>query len=253
MQLQAGDLFMGRFDGKVILITGGTRGIGRACAERFAAEGAVVAICGRDGATAQETAAAMGPSVRGFGCDVSDPESAAGMVDAIAKEFGGIYALVNNAGITRDGLLMRMKDTDWQEVINTNLTSAFYLCRAAARTMLSAREGRIINLTSVVGIHGQGGQTNYAAAKAGIIGFTKAYAQEVASRGITVNAVAPGLIDTDMTGGLTEKQREAALERIPLKRTGTPADVAGVVAFLASEDAAYITGEVISVDGGLGM
>jgi 3-oxoacyl-[acyl-carrier protein] reductase len=148
---------------------------------------------------------------------------------------------------------MRMKDADWNDVITANLGGVFHLCRAAARTMLGARSGRIINLTSVVGIHGQGGQTNYAAAKAGIIGFTKAYAQEAAARGITVNAVAPGLIDTDMTAGLNDKQRELALDRIPLKRTGCAADVAGVVAFLASDDAAYITGEVISVDGGLGM
>lgn len=244
---------MNRFDNKVVLITGGTRGIGRACAERFASEGASVAICGRDAANAQAVAAEIGPKVHGYGCDVADSASVTALVEAVTAAQGTIYVLVNNAGITRDGLLMRMKDADWNDVIAANLSGAFHLCRATARTMLGARAGRIINLTSVVGIHGQGGQSNYAAAKAGLIGFTKAYAQEVAPRGITVNAVAPGLIETDMTAGLTDKQRELALDRIPLKRTGTAADVAGVVAFLASDDAAYITGEVISVDGGLGM
>ena len=244
---------MTRFAGKVVLITGGTRGIGRACAERFAQEGATVALCGRDAEAAQRVAAEIGANVHGYGCDVADPASANALVEAVLAAHGGIHVLVNNAGITRDGLLMRMKDADWNDVITANLGGVFHLCRAAARTMLGARSGRIINLTSVVGIHGQGGQTNYAAAKAGIIGFTKAYAQEAAARGITVNAVAPGLIDTDMTAGLNDKQRELALDRIPLKRTGSATDVAGVVAFLASDDAAYITGEVISVDGGLGM
>lgn len=244
---------MNRFDNKVVLITGGTRGIGRACAERFASEGASVAICGRDASNAQAVAAEIRPNVHGYGCDVADPASVNALVEAVTAAQGTIYVLVNNAGITRDGLLMRMKDADWNDVIAANLSGAFHLCRATARTMLGARAGRIINLTSVVGIHGQGGQSNYAAAKAGLIGFTKAYAQEVAPRGITVNAVAPGLIETDMTAGLTDKQRELALDRIPLKRTGAAADVAGVVAFLASDDAAYITGEVISVDGGLGM
>lgn len=244
---------MSRFDGKVVLVTGGTRGIGRACAERFAREGAKVAICGRDAESAARIASEIGPNVHGYGCDVADPASVNALVEAVTAAHGTIYVLVNNAGITRDGLLMRMKDADWNEVIDANLSGAFYLCRAAARSMLGARAGRIINLTSVVGIHGQGGQTNYAAAKAGLIGFTKAYAQEVAARGITVNAVAPGLIETDMTSGLTDKQRELALDRIPLKRTGTAEDVAGLVTFLASDDASYITGEVISVDGGLGM
>ncbi len=244
---------MHRFEGKVVLVTGGTRGIGRACAERFAQEGATVVLCGRDADAAQRAAAEIGPDVHGYACDVADPASVNTLLETVTANHGTPYVLVNNAGITRDGLLMRMKDADWNEVIAANLSGAFHVCRAAARAMLGARAGRIINLTSVVGIHGQAGQTNYSAAKAGIIGFTKAYAQEVAPRGITVNAVAPGLIETDMTSGLNEKQREAALERIPLKRTGTAQDVAGLVAFLASDDAAYITGEVISVDGGLGM
>lgn len=244
---------MHRFEDKVVLVTGGTRGIGRACAERFAQEGATVVVCGRDAAVAQRAAAEIGTNVHGYVCDVADPASVNTLMETVTANHGTPYVLVNNAGITRDGLLMRMKDTDWNEVIAANLSGAFHVCRAAARGMLGARAGRIINLTSVVGIHGQAGQTNYSAAKAGIIGFTKAYAQEVAPRGITVNAVAPGLIETDMTSGLNEKQREAALDRIPLKRTGTAQDVAGLVAFLASDDAAYITGEVISVDGGLGM
>ncbi|MFM1919279.1 MAG: hypothetical protein RLZZ303_913 [Candidatus Hydrogenedentota bacterium] len=244
---------MSRFEGRLALITGGTRGIGRACAERFSREGATVVICGRDTAATQRVAAELGPEVHGYGCDVSDPAAVNALIETVTAAHGVPYILVNNAGITRDGLLMRMKDADWNDVIQANLNSVFHLCRSTARGMLGARAGRIINLTSVVGIHGQGGQTNYAAAKAGIIGFTKAYAQEVAPRGITVNAVAPGLIETDMTSSLSEKQRELALERIPLKRTGTAADVAGVVSFLASDDAAYITGEVISVDGGLGM
>lgn len=244
---------MGQFQGRVVLVTGGTRGIGRAIAERFAREGAVVSICGRDASKAEEVAAELGANARGYGCDVADAAAVNAMIESITKEFGAIYALINNAGITRDGLLMRMKDADWNDVLQANLSSVFHTCRAAARSMLAARQGRIINLTSIVGLRGQGGQTNYAAAKAGIIGFTKAYAQEVAPRGITVNAVAPGLIETDMTSGLNEKQREAALERIPLQRAGRAEDVAGAVAFLASDDAAYITGTVLSVDGGLGM
>ncbi|MBI1320582.1 MAG: 3-oxoacyl-[acyl-carrier-protein] reductase [Candidatus Hydrogenedens sp.] len=239
--------------GKTALITGGTRGIGRAIAERFAKEGAAVALCGRDAETAQRVAAEIGPNAHGFACDVSDPASVDGLLAAVTEQLGGVYALVNNAGITKDGLMMRMKDGDWDAVLQTNLTGAFYVCRAASRAMLKAREGRVINLTSIVGVHGQGGQTNYSAAKAGIIGFTKAYAQEVASRGITVNAIAPGLIDTDMTAVLTDDQRGAVLERIPLKRTGTVEDVAGAALFLASPDAAYVTGQVLCVDGGLGM
>jgi 3-oxoacyl-[acyl-carrier protein] reductase len=244
---------MAALEGKTALVTGGTRGIGRAIAERFAREGAAVAICGRDAAAAERAAAEIGGKVCGFGCDVADPASVDALLAAVTERLGGVYALVNNAGITKDGLMMRMKDADWDAVLQTNLTGAFYVCRAASRAMLKAREGRVINLTSIVGIHGQGGQTNYSAAKAGIIGFTKAYAQEVASRGITVNAIAPGFIESDMTAGFTEEQRAALLERIPLKRTGLGDDVAGAAAFLASADAAYMTGQVLCVDGGLGM
>jgi len=244
---------MAALEEKTALVTGGTRGIGRAIAERFAREGAAVAICGRDAAAAERAAAEIGGNVCGFGCDVADPASVDALLAAVTERLGGVYALVNNAGITKDGLMMRMKDADWDAVLQTNLTGAFYVCRAASRAMLKAREGRVINLTSIVGIHGQGGQTNYSAAKAGIIGFTKAYAQEVASRGITVNAIAPGFIESDMTAGFTEEQRAALLERIPLKRTGLGEDVAGAAVFLASADAAYMTGQVLCVDGGLGM
>ena len=244
---------MGILEGKTALVTGGTRGIGRAIAARFAAEGAQVAICGRDAAKAEEAAAELGAGVRGYGCDIGSAEAVDALIAQVSEDLGTIYALVNNAGITRDGLLMRMKDADWDDVVQTNLNGAFHTCRAAARSMLKAREGRIINLTSIVGVRGQGGQTNYSAAKAGLIGFTKAYAQEVAPRGITVNAIAPGLIDTDMTAALTDAQRETAMSMIPLQRAGAVEDVAGAAAFLAGPDAAYITGHTLMVDGGLGM
>ena len=244
---------MNRFDNKVTLVTGGTRGIGRACAELLAREGAAVALCGRNAETAEEAAAAIGSGARGYACDVASAESVDALVQRITQDLGPISILVNNAGLTHDGLLMRMKNEHWSEVLQANLTGAFYTCRAAARGMIKQRYGRIINLSSVVGLHGQGGQTNYASAKAGLIGFTKAYAQEVASRNITVNAVAPGYIQTDMTAGMDEKSVQLALDRIPLHRAGTPQDVAEAVAFLASDAAAYITSAVLCVDGGLGM
>lgn len=244
---------MSEFTGKVVLVTGGTRGIGRAIAQAFAAQGAKVAICGRDEAKAQAAATEIGGEVAGFGADIGSAEAVDGLIKAVNAKFGPIQILVNNAGITKDGLLMRMKDEAWDEVLKTNLNASFYTCRAVCRDMIKARAGRIINLSSIVGLRGQGGQTNYAAAKAGIIGFTKALAQEVASRGITANVVAPGYIDTDMTSGFNDEARKKLLDTIPAGRVGTPDDIAAAVLFLASDAAGYITGHVLCVDGGLGM
>ncbi len=244
---------MGRFTDKIVIVTGGTRGIGKACAELFAQEGAQVAICGRDATTAAEAAQAIGPNVKGYGCDISDSAAVDAFIGDVSKDLGAPWALVNNAGITRDGLLMRLKDEQWHEVIKTNLDSIFYLCRATARGMLKQRQGRIINMSSIIGIRGQAGQSNYAAAKAGIIGFSKAYAQEVASRNITVNVIAPGFIETDMTAALGENAMESIVEKVPMKRAGQAMEVAHAVAYLASEEAGYITGTVLSIDGGLGI
>ncbi|MCC6491382.1 MAG: 3-oxoacyl-[acyl-carrier-protein] reductase [Candidatus Hydrogenedentes bacterium] len=248
---------MSEFSGKTVLITGGTRGIGRACAVAFAREGAQVAICGRTAATAQtaaaEIAAETGGKIAGFEADIASSTAVDALVKSITEALGPIYVLVNNAGITRDGLLMRMKPEDWSAVIDTNLTGAFNCCRAVSRDMLKQKAGRIINVSSIIGIRGQGGQTNYAAAKAGLIGFSKALAQELASRNITVNVVAPGYIDTDMTAVLSEELRAGLIERIPMRRQGTGEDIAAAVKFLAGEGAAYITGAVLQVDGGLAM
>ena len=244
---------MGQFNGKVALVTGGSRGIGRACAELLAHDGAQVALCARSAEAAGSAAEEIGCGAAGFACDVADPASVDAMVAEIGKTMGPLAILVNNAGVTADGLLARMKEDQWAKVLQTNLTGAFHVCRAAARDMLRQHYGRIVNISSIVGLHGQGGQTNYCAAKAGLIGFTKAYAREVGSRNITVNAVAPGYITTDMTAGLPEEGARRLLEQIPLQRLGTPADVARAVGFLVSDDAAYITGAVLYVDGGLGM
>ena len=248
---------MSTLEGKVVLVTGGTRGIGRACAERFAHEGAKVALCGRSEATAsaaaQEIAQATGAQVSGFQADIADPDAVDAMMKAVKEAFGPIEVLVNNAGLVRDGLLMRMKNDDWTTVIDTDLSGVFYCCRAVARDMLKQRAGRIITISSIIGIRGQAGQANYAAAKAGLIGFSKAFAKEVASRGITVNVVAPGYIETDMTGALNEATREAIFSNIPMGRPGTVDELSGLVRFLASEEASYITGAVIQVDGGLAM
>ena len=248
---------MSQFTDKVVLITGGTRGIGRACAHAFAKEGAKVAICGRnEDATkkaAEELSTSSSGSVTGYACDISNSEAVDAMMKSIADDLGTITILVNNAGITNDGLIMRMKDEAWADVFKTNLDGAFYTCRAACRGMMKERYGRIINLSSIVGLRGQAGQTNYSAAKAGIIGFSKALAQELASRNITVNVIAPGFIETDMTSDLGENVQAKLLEQIPAKRVGTPEDIAAAALFLASDGAAYITGHVLSVDGGLGM
>jgi 3-oxoacyl-[acyl-carrier protein] reductase len=239
--------------GKTALVTGSTRGIGRAIAETLAACGARVAVVGREAAKAAEAASQIGADARGFGCDVSDTAAIAKLVADVEAAFGGIDILVNNAGITRDNLVMRLKDEDWDAVLDANLRGAFAAIRAASRAMMKRRSGRIINIASVVGITGNKGQANYAASKAGLIALTKSVAKELGSRNILVNAVAPGLIETEMTAAMTEEARTAMSGMIPLERLGTPKDIAGVVAFLASEHASYITGQTLVVDGGMVM
>jgi 3-oxoacyl-[acyl-carrier protein] reductase len=239
--------------GKVALVTGSTRGIGREIATVLAGCGAKVAVVGRDQAKAAEAAAAIGGGAQGFGCDVSDTAQVAKLVADVEAAFGSLDILVNNAGLTRDNLLMRLKDDDWDAVLDANLKGAFATMRAATRGMMKRRWGRIINITSVVGVIGNAGQANYAASKAGLIGLTKSVAKELASRNILVNAIAPGFIETEMTAALTSEQRATLSAQIPLARLGAPADIAAMVAFLASEHAAYITGQVLVVDGGMVM
>ena len=239
--------------GRVALVTGSTRGIGRTIAETLSACGARVAVVGRDATKAQEVAAQISPDARGFGCDVADVASVSALVAAVEEAFGSVDILVNNAGLTRDNIMLRLKDEDWDAVINANLRGAFAATRAATRGMMKRRWGRIINIASVVGLVGNKGQSNYAASKAGLIGFTRSLARELASRGITANAVAPGYIETAMTAVLDEKQREAMTTQIPLGRAGTEQDVANAVRFLASDEAAYITGHVLDVNGGIYM
>jgi 3-oxoacyl-[acyl-carrier protein] reductase len=241
--------------GRVALVTGASRGIGRAIALRLAGAGAFVVAAAR-GENAGETATIIkkaGGKAEAVALEVTDPESIKAFVAGAVERHGRIDILVNNAGITRDTLLLRMKRDDWDAVLQTNLTAAFACAQAVLKPMLKQQAGRIVNITSVVGQTGQAGQANYAASKAGLIGFTKALAQEVASRNITVNAVAPGLIDTDMTRALPAEAQEALLARVPLKRAGTPEDVANAVCFLASDEASYITGHVLSVNGGMYM
>ena len=238
--------------GRTALVTGSTRGIGRAIAQELSGCGANVAVVGRDKAKSEEVAATL-TNARGFACDVGDSASVTALVEDVEKSFGSLDILVNNAGITRDNLLMRIKDEDWSAVLDANLKAAFVAIRAASRGMMKRRWGRIINIASVVGITGNKGQANYAASKAGLIGLTKSVAKEYASRNILANVVAPGFIETDMTAAMTPEAREALSKLIPLERLGKPADVAGIVAFLASEQAAYITGQVFVVDGGMVM
>ncbi len=242
-----------QFDGKVALVTGASRGIGRAIAVRLAAQGATV-IAGARGTNAQAVAdeiVAAGGRATAVALDITDPASVEAAVAATLAAHQRIDILVNNAGITKDQLMLRMKRDDWNAVIDTNLTGAYTCVQAVLKTMVKQRSGRIISITSVVGQAGNAGQVNYAASKAGLIGMTKALALEVASRGITVNAVAPGLIDTDMTKGISAGAQEEWAAKIPLKRLGTPDDIATAVTFLASDEASYITGQVLAVNGGM--
>ena len=242
---------------RVALVTGSTRGIGRAIAETLAAAGARVAVTGRDqqraDAVAVEIATRSGREVRGYAVDVAETGQATALVEAVERDFGQLDILVNNAGLTRDNLLIRLKDDDWDAVMNANLRGAFATCRAASRFMMKRRWGRIINVASIVGLVGNKGQANYAASKAGLIGMTKSIAKELASRNILANVIAPGFIETDMTAAMPDEARRAMSAGIPLERLGTPDDIAGMVAVLASDLARYVTGQVFVVDGGLVM
>lgn len=240
--------------GRTAVVTGGSRGIGLAVSRALAAGGARVAVVARDGQRAGDVAAGLpGEGHAGYACDVSDSEGVRDLVGKVEEGVGPIAILVNNAGITRDNVLPRLKDEDWDEVINVNLKGAFNMTRAVARGMMKRREGVIINVTSVVGLIGNAGQTNYAASKAGLLGLTKSVARELASRGVRCNAVAPGFINTDMTAELPERAVEELSGRIPLGRLGEPEDVAHLVRFLAGPEAHYITGQVVAVDGGMVM
>ena len=243
--------------GKTAVVTGGSRGIGRAICLELAGQGANIVLCyaGNESSAAETTAACeqLGVKALALRCNVADAGEVKAMMDTALAEFGRIDILVNNAGITRDGLLMMMKEEDFDAVLDTNLKGAFLCMKAATRTMMKQRYGRIVNLSSVVGLRGNAGQVNYATSKAGVIGMTKSAAKELASRGITVNAVAPGFIDTDMTASLPENARTALLSSIPVGRLGAAEEVAKAVAFLASDDAAYVTGQVLAIDGGMSM
>ena len=243
-----------KLQGEIALVTGASRGIGKAIAERLAREGArVIGTATSDAGADGITAALKEWSGQGRVLNVRDPAAIESAVDEITQSSGPVSILVNNAGVTRDTLLLRMKDEDWNEVLETDLTSVFRLSRAVLRGMMKARKGRIISIGSVVGTMGNAGQANYGAAKAGLIGFSKSLAREIGSRGITVNVVAPGFIETDMTQSLSEDTRKALLAQVPLERLGQPGDIAAAVAFLASAEAAYITGETLHVNGGMVM
>lgn len=238
-----------RFQDQVVIVTGASRGIGRTIAEAFAAEGAKVACIATTLEGANKTAEAIGG--KGYACDVSSTASVEEVFAAIATDLGTPSVLVNNAGITRDTLMLRMKDDDWDRVLEVNLKGAFITSRTVAKPMMKARYGRIVNITSVIGLHGGAGQANYAAAKAGLIGLTMTIAKEFGSRGITCNAVAPGFIESDMTEALPQEFKDDVMKRAPAGRLGTPSDIAPAVLFLASSDAAYVTGQTLTVDGGL--
>ena len=241
------------FVDKVVLVTGASRGIGRAIAESFAAGGAKVVGTATSASGADAISTYLGAAGCGLVLNVTSQESIDALFTEIKAKFGEVDILVNNAGITRDNLLMRMKDDEWNDIIETNLSSVYRLSKPVLRSMMKKRFGRIISIGSVVGIMGNAGQTNYAAAKAGLIGFTKSLAREVASRGITVNAVAPGFIETDMTHALNDEQRNSILSQVPANRLGDPKEIAAAVIFLASDNAGYITGETLHVNGGMYM
>ncbi|MGH7529607.1 MAG: 3-oxoacyl-[acyl-carrier-protein] reductase [Gemmatimonadales bacterium] len=237
--------------GKVALVTGGTRGIGLEICRAFAAAGAAVALCARDAAKAQAVAGELGG--RGYGCDVGLADQVEAFVAAVERDCGQIDILVNNAGFTRDNLLFRLSEADWDAVLDTNLKGAFLMTKHAARGMIKRRWGRVINITSVVGLNGNKGQSNYAASKAGMIGFTKSVARELASRNVLVNAVAPGYVETELTRGISADAKQYLQDNIPLGRLGQGMDIAAAVLFLASDLASYITGHVLVVDGGMVM
>lgn len=243
-----------QLEGEIALVTGASRGIGKAIAEALAANGATVIGTATTESGAEKIHEYLSPKGGTGKClNVTDAESVTNVIKQVGDEFGAVTILVNNAGITRDNLLMMMKDEQWDDILQTNLSSIYRLSKAVLRPMMKARKGRIINIGSVVGLTGNPGQTNYAAAKAGMLGFTKSLAREIGSRNVTVNAVAPGFIDTDMTRELPEEQRKALINQIPLNRLGTPEDIAQAVAFLAGPHAAYITGETLNVNGGMYM
>ena len=244
---------MSKLEGQIALVTGASRGIGKAIAEKLKADGATVIGTATTEGGAEKISEYLGEGGKGMCLNVTDADSVAAVIKQIETDFGNIGILVNNAGITRDTLLMMMKDEQWADIIDTNLTSIFRLSKAVLRKMMKARTGRIINIGSVVGSTGNPGQTNYSAAKAGLLGFTKSLAREIGSRNITVNAVAPGFIDTDMTKELAEEQKAALIGSVPLGRLGDPADIASAVSFIVGPEASYITGETLHVHGGMYM
>jgi len=239
--------------GKVALVTGGTRGIGLDICQAFIGAGATVALCARDGDKAAEIAKQLGGGSRGYACDVGVASQVEAFAKAVEKDFGQIDVLVNNAGFTKDTLLFLMTEADWDSVVDTNLKGTFLMTKYAARGMIKRRWGRVINITSVVGLNGNKGQSNYSAAKAGVVGFTKSIAKELASRNVLVNAIAPGYIETELTKGISAEARQYFLDNIPLGRLGQGANIASAVLFLASDLASYITGQVLVVDGGMVM